>query len=157
MQKVKKSIEALIEKTIDSFGYELWGIEFFVNKSGPLLRIYIEVEGGVEISHCEKVSRQISAIFDVEEIMKSEYTLEVSSPGLDRPLVKESQYLKYVDSKVQLKLIKSELNQKNFSGIIKGVNDGNLKIFTDGQLKELVIENIEKAKLVPNFQTENKI
>ena len=72
MQKVSKDIEVVIKKVIDSFGYDLWGVEFFLNnKSGPLLRIYIEVEGGVDISHCEKVSRQLSAVLDVEKVIAS--------------------------------------------------------------------------------------
>ncbi len=157
MQKVSKDIEVVIKKVIDSFGYDLWGVEFFLNnKSGPLLRIYIEVEGGVDISHCEKVSRQLSAVLDVEKVIKGEYTLEVSSPGLDRPLFTENQLKKYIDKEVQVKLIKSQLNRRNFCGIIKDIEDGNLEIMVDGKTKNLAIDNIEKAKLVPDFQMENK-
>ena len=133
------------------------GLNFFLNnKSGPLLRIYIEVEGGVDISHCEKVSRQLSAVLDVEKVIKGEYTLEVSSPGLDRPLFTENQLKKYIDKEVQVKLIKSQLNRRNFCGIIKDIEDGNLEIMVDGKTKNLAIDNIEKAKLVPDFQMENK-
>ena len=157
MQKVSKDLEVVIKKVIDSFGYDLWGVEFFLNnKSGPLLRIYIEVEGGVDISHCEKVSRQLSAVLDVEKVIKGEYTLEVSSPGLDRPLFTENQLKKYIDKEVQVKLIKSQLNRRNFCGIIKDIEDGNLEIMVDGKTKNLAIDNIEKAKLVPDFQMENK-
>ncbi len=157
MRKVPTNIEEMVVGVVESLGYELWGIELLPRqKSGQLLRIYIDAEGGVDLSACEAVSRQMSAVLDVEDPIHGEYTLEVSSPGMDRPLFSESQFSRYVDSEVRVKLHASVAGRKNYRGTMTAVSDGQVQLQVDGELVTLPLNEIDTARVVPTFQMENK-
>ena len=105
MNKVPTSLQALVEGTVDSLGYEPWGIELLPRPTGgQLLRVYIEKPEGIGVADCERVSRQLGAVLDVEDPIPGEYVLEVSSPGMDRPLYRPDQFARFVDQIVRVKL-----------------------------------------------------
>ncbi|NKB33428.1 MAG: ribosome maturation factor RimP [Pseudomonadales bacterium] len=141
-------VTELIEPTVSAFGLELWGVELIQQGKYSLLRIYIESEDGITIEDCEKVSRQVSALLDVEEPIAGEYTLEVSSPGLDRPLFAAKQFEQYTGSEVSLRMRSPVDGRRKFKGIIIGVRESVIDLQVDGSDFELDHRNVEKANIV---------
>ena len=144
-------LEQLFSPAISALGCELWGIDFRPQGKRSLLRIYIEKAEGVQVEDCEKVSRQISSILDVEDPISGEYTLEVSSPGMDRPLYKLEHFAAFAGNQVELRLRVSFENRRNFKGLLKGVEKDEVILEVDGEEYLLPHELIEKAKVVPTF------
>jgi len=148
---VKKSIallKDLIEPTIEALGVELWGIEHQSQGKFSTLRIYIDASEGIDIDDCEKVSRQVSAILDVEEPIGGEYTLEVSSPGLDRPLFTAEQFAKFNGNQVNLRTRTPIEGRRKFKGQIQEVRENVVCLDVDGTLYEIPHTEIEKANIV---------
>ena len=141
-------ITELIDTTIQALGLDLWGVELLQQGKYSLLRIYIEREEGVTIEDCEKVSRQVSALLDVEDPIAGEYTLEVSSPGMDRPLFSIEHYSKYVGSEVDLKLRRPIDGRRKFKGQIIKVSGDIVGLLVDGSEHDLEFSDIEKASIV---------
>jgi ribosome maturation factor RimP len=141
-------VTELIDATIQALGLELWGVELLQQGKYSLLRIYIEREEGVTIDDCEKVSRQLSALLDVEDPIAGEYTLEVSSPGMDRPLFSFEQYAQYVGSEVDLKLRRPVDGRRKFKGQIIKVSGDTIVLSVDGTEFDLDYAEIEKANIV---------
>lgn len=138
----------LIEPTVVAMGHELWGIEHIQQGRYSLLRIYIEGERGITIEDCAGVSQQVGALLDVEDPIPGEYTLEVSSPGLDRPLFTVIQFEQFVGSEVSLRLRSAVEGRRKFKGSIVKVNGDSICLRLDGSNYELVHSNIEKARIV---------
>ena len=148
---MKKSIallKDLIEPTIEALGVELWGIEHQSQGKFSTLRIYIDASEGIDIDDCEKVSRQVSAILDVEEPIGGEYTLEVSSPGLDRPLFTAEQFAKFNGNQVNLRTHTPIEGRRKFKGQIQEVRENVVCLDVDGTLYEIPHTEIEKANIV---------
>ena len=141
-------ITELIDTTIQVLGLDLWGVELLQQGKYSLLRIYIEREEGVTIEDCEKVSRQVSALLDVEDPIAGEYTLEVSSPGMDRPLFSIEHYSKYVGSEVDLKLRRPINGRRKFKGQIIKISGDIVGLLVDGSEYGLEFSDIEKARIV---------
>lgn len=151
MSTVKSSValvSELIEPTVAALGLELWGIELIQQGKFSLLRIYIEREEGVAIEDCEKLSRQASALLDVEDPIAGEYTLEVSSPGLERPLFTAEQYAQFVGSEVSLRLRTPLQGRRKFKGTIVKVTGDNISLLVDDAEIDLAQSDIEKANIV---------
>jgi len=151
LRKVNSSevlITELIGTTVQALGLELWGVELLQQGRYSLLRVYIEREEGVTIEDCEKVSRQVSALLDVEDPIAGEYTLEVSSPGVDRPLFSVEQYAKYVGSEVNLKLRRAVDGRRKFKGQIIKVSGDIVGLLVEGTEYDLEHSDIEKASIV---------
>ncbi len=129
-------------------GYEFVGCELMRQGRGSLLRIYIDSEEGITLDDCSKVSRQISAMLDVEDPIQGSYTLEVSSPGLDRPLFEIAHYQKYVGSRVKIRVHIPINNQRNFVGLLLRVEETNVHLLVDQTEVILSFSDIEKAKLI---------
>lgn len=154
MNRIPQNLQLLVEGVVDSLGYELWGIELLPRqKSGQLLRVYIEndAEEGVGLGDCEAVSRQLSAVLDVEDPIAGEYTLEVSSPGMDRPLYLPEQYARYVGEVLRVKLKSTAAGRKNFRGQLLSVGEGRLTVLVDGEQVTLAMGDIDSARVVPQF------
>lgn len=150
-EKLKNSIEQvqeLIEPTVSALGLQLWGIEHIQQSKSSLLRIYIEREEGVTIEDCEQVSRQVSALLDVEDPIAGEYTLEVSSPGVERPLFTAEQFAQYVGSVVKLKLRSPIQGRRKFKGTILKVEGNAIGLHADDLDFDLSHPEIEKANIV---------
>lgn len=144
----------LIEPAVNGFGLDLWGVEQSGQGRFTLLRVYIDGEAGVDIEDCERVSRQLSAVFDVEDPIAGEYTLEVSSPGLERPLFGISQFAKFAGAEVSLRTRTPVNGRRKFRGIITAVDEaaGKISIEADGVGHELAHDDIEKANIVYKHQ-----
>ncbi|WP_163832347.1 ribosome maturation factor RimP [Spartinivicinus ruber] len=151
MSKQHDALSELIEPTIDSLGFELWGIEFFTQGKHSKLRVFIESDAGISLENCEQVSRQVSSILDVEDPIAGEYTLEVSSPGLDRRLFKLDHFQRFIGSKVSLKLRIPFEGKRKFVGRINGVEEDEVVLQVDEHEYLLPITSIEKANIVPEF------
>lgn len=136
----------LVETTLTGLGYELVDLE--VSGRG-LMRVLMDKPAGITLEDCEQVSHQLTRLFAVEGVNYER--LEVSSPGLDRPLKKEADFVRFAGKKTQIKLRMPLAGRKNFSGIIGEVQDGVLKLEVDGNLVSIDLSNIDKARLVPTF------
>lgn len=143
-------LQALLEPSVNTLGYELVGVERTSNgPRGTLVRVYIDTEEGIRIEDCERVSHQISGVLDVEDPIRGNYTLEVSSPGLDRPLFTLAHFERFCGYRVKLKLRRPLDERRSFSGEIKAV-EGEEIVLADGEnTYRLPHAQIEKARLVP--------
>lgn len=142
-------ISDLIRPTVSALGVELWGVEHIVQGRFSVLRVYIDKGGdGITIEDCEKVSRQISGIFDVEDPIAGEYTLEVSSPGMDRPLFELAQFARYVGSVVAVRLRAPLEGRRKFKGVIQKVEADAVCLLVDEKEYVLPAATIDKANLV---------
>ncbi|MCP4075716.1 MAG: ribosome maturation factor RimP [Gammaproteobacteria bacterium] len=143
-----QDLTALFEPVVESMGYELVGIEFHSSEHHGVLRIFIDHENGITVDDCAKVSRQISAVIDVEDPIEMAFDLEVSSPGLNRPLFKLSDFEKFSGKTVKIKLGVALNGRKNFSGVLQGVAENQLVIIdVDNEIYELPYQDIAKANL----------
>jgi len=147
MSNLQEQIQQLLEPILGSLGLTLWDLDF--KKEGPqwLLRIYIEREsGGVTLSDCETVSRDLGTVLDVEELIPHAYTLEVSSPGLDRSLTKPEHYRKCVGTQVKIKTYQLINGEKVFRGKLIGLEGNAVVLETDkGEVLRITLEAIAKA------------
>ncbi len=141
------ALEELLESTLQGLGYELVEVERLAHNK--LLRIFVDKEGGINIDDCVAISNHLSRLFAVESIDFGR--LEVSSPGLDRPLRKEADFLRFNGETVKLKLRVPIEGQRNFVGVLRETNNGIIKIEVEGKLLDLELSNLGKARLVPKL------
>jgi ribosome maturation factor RimP len=137
----------LLESTVTGLGYELVDVER--SPHGRLLRVFIDKPDGVSVDDCVGVSNHLSRLLAVENIDYGR--LEISSPGLDRPLKKTSDFIRFAGESAKLKLRVALQGQRNFVGVLRGVQDGILKLEVDGKMLDLELGNLEKARLVPKL------
>ena len=148
-----RDLTALFEPVIESMGYQLVGVEFHGSVQHGTLRIYIDHEKGIGVEDCATISRQISAILDVEEPIQQAYDLEVSSPGLNRPLFKPGDYEQFSGCPVIIKMAVAFEGRRNFKGVIQGVKQSKtVQIMVDNEYYELLISDIAKANLIGNVK-----
>ncbi|ADL55287.1 ribosome maturation factor RimP [Gallionella capsiferriformans] len=136
----------LIEVTVSGLGYELVDVE---RAGRGLLRVFIDKPDGIAVEDCQVVSNQLTRLFTVENIDYDR--LEVSSPGLDRALKKEADFIRFVGQKAQIKLRMPIAARKNFIGVIGEINDGVLQLDVEGVPVAIELTNVDKARLVPTF------
>lgn len=148
MKSSVEKVTQLIESTVQALDLELWGVEHASQGKYSVLRIFIEREAGVTIDDCERVSRQVSAIFDVEDPIAGEYTLEVSSPGMDRLLFTPQQFKQYCGEEVSVRMRTPVDGRRKFKGTLTDVVDDIIHIQVDGSDYELPHGDIEKANIV---------
>lgn len=148
MKSSTEKVTQLIEPTVQALDLELWGVEHASQGKYSVLRIFIEREAGVTIDDCERVSRQVSAIFDVEEPIAGEYTLEVSSPGMDRLLFTPQQFQRYRGEEVSVRMRTPVDGRRKFKGRLTDVVDDIIHMQVDGSDFELPHGDIEKANIV---------
>lgn len=147
-----EKIQAIAERVVTSEGLTLVDVELKGGKSNPLLRIYIDKPHGVSHQDCKVVSEQVSAILDVEDPFPGSYVLEVSSPGLDRKLVKASDYQHFAGRRARVILKEPLDNQKVWEGRLAGLESGRIRLdMNEAGMKEIELENISKARLVPEW------
>ncbi|AMK29284.1 Ribosome maturation factor RimP [Pseudomonas putida] len=146
-----EQLQALLAPVVEGLGYQCWGIEYFSQGKHSVLRIYIDKEDGILVDDCEAVSRQASAILDVEDPISSEYTLEVSSPGMDRPLFTLEQFAAHAGEQVKIKLRTPFEGRRNFQGLLRGVEEQDVVVQVDQHEFLLPIDSIDKANIIPSF------
>jgi len=148
------ALHALLQPVVDGLGYELLGIEYQQGRHDGLLRLYIDHPEGICIEDCEQVSHQVSGVLEVEDPIRSKYVLEVSSPGLDRPLFALEHFQRFVGQYAKVRLqrplvLESGQTRKNFNGLLTGVENQEVLIEVDQVMYRLPYEQIDKAHLVP--------
>ena len=139
----------LIRPVVEGLGCELWGIEHLSMGRHSTLKIFIDSPNGVDIEDCARISRQVSSLLDVEDPVSGEYTLEVSSPGLDRRLFRLEQYPDYVGQLLQVRLKRPFEGKRKMTGQLRGVEDDEVVLGFEDEEVILPFEEIERANVVP--------
>ena len=142
-----QQIVELLQPTVAALGYELWGVEHIGQGRHSVVRVYIDSTNGITVDDCARASEQISSILDVEDPISGEYTLEVSSPGMDRPLFGLAQYAGFTGQVVELRLRSAFEGRRKFKGILKGVEGEDVVIQVDDHEYLLPHSAIEKARV----------
>jgi len=145
------ALHALIEPVVSAMGFELWGIDHLSQGKHSRLVIYIDHDEGISVDDCADVSRQVSAVLDVEDPVPGEYKLEVSSPGMDRPLFTLEQFARYAGHVVAVKLRLPFDGRRKFQGLLAGVESDEVLLHIDGEEYCFPIEGIDQARVVPQF------
>lgn len=148
----EQQLQVLLAPAVTALGYEFWGLEYLTHARQAVLRVFIDSPNGIGVEDCAKVSRQLSAVLDVEDPITIEYTLEVSSPGMDRPLFTLEQYQRYIGENVKIRLRSPFEGRRNFSGRLVGVETDEVVVVVEDHEYLLPIEMIDKAELVPQFE-----
>jgi ribosome maturation factor RimP len=142
-----QQLSDLIGQVVAGLGYELVTVEG--SPRGRILRVFIDIARGVTVDDCEAVSNQLTRVFEVENIDFDR--LEVSSPGLDRPLVKPADFERFAGADIRLRTRVPVSNQRNFTGVLKGLRDGVVAVDTGRGELLVAFDDVEKARLVPKF------
>lgn len=144
---MREELISLLEPAIRGMGFELVELEF--KPGGDLLRLYIDIERGVTVDDCETVSRQVSGILDVEDPIPGRFTLEVSSPGIDRPLRTLAHFSHFAGQRVKIQLDAPFEGRRRYTGTLLGVESDMVHVKVNDSVCELPFERIEKARLAP--------
>jgi len=144
-----QQITDMLRTTVEALGYELWGIEYLSQGRHSVLRVYIEAENGIAVEDCAKVSEQVGSVLDVEDPIAGEYTLEVSSPGMDRLLFRLDQYPAYVGEVLELRLRVPFEGRRKFKGVLTGVEGEDVVIQVDDHEYLLPHSAVDKARIEP--------
>ena len=142
-------LRALVEPAVERMGYELTDLEARLSGKGGVLRLFIDRENGVGLADCEKVSRAVSALLDVEDPIPGHYDLEVSSPGLDRKLTKPDHFQRFTGETVKVQMRFPIEGRRRFRGRLVAVEDANIVLEVDGAEHSLPLASVDSARLVP--------
>lgn len=151
MSTIDNRLTEMLEPAVEAAGFELVGIEYIRAGKHSILRIFIDHENGIDVDACAEVSHQVSAVLDVEDPITTEYNLEVSSPGMDRPLFKAKHYSEHTGEMVTLQTVMPTDGRRNFKGEIVGVDGEMVTVKVDGQDYTIALANVKKANIVPQF------
>jgi ribosome maturation factor RimP len=144
---IRNDIERIVAPIIEELGFELWGCEFMPHKNSALLRIYIDHSNGIGIDNCEQVSHRLSHVLEVEDVLPTNYRLEISSPGIARILFYPTQYPRFVGHEIQVKLYQAIENQKHLKGILEVVNSDGIQLKVGNRDLVILFSQIAKANL----------
>lgn len=150
MKQASERLYQLIEPIVAGMGYEAVGIEF--DQHRRILRVYIDKPDGITVEDCSAVSHQTSGALDVEDVISGQYSLEVSSPGLDRPLFKLDHFVQFVGRQVRLHLRRAVSGRRNFKGLLRSVAGEQIMLEVEGESFEIPYDFIETARLIPDFE-----
>lgn len=151
MASKQELLQAMIAPIVSSLNCELWGLEYLTQGKYTTLRLFIDAENGVTLEDCESVSRQVSSVLDVEDPIDGEYTLEVSSPGLDRPLYLVDHYARYVGEQVNVRLRVARDGRRKFKGTIVAVEGDDVRLAVEDKEYVIAVDAIDKANIIPRF------
>ncbi len=151
MATLEQTLKDMLSPSVEDLGCELWGIE--CQRAGRFLtvRLYIDKEGGVTVDDCADVSRQVSSILDVEDPIADKYNLEVSSPGLDRPLFTLDQYARFIGQEILVHLRIAVSDRRKWQGILEGIDNDTIRLTVEGNTQQFVFGNIQKANVIAKF------
>ena len=141
----------LLRPTVEDMGYVLWGIELISPGRRPTVRVYIDADTGISVDDCAQVSHQVSGVLDVEDPIKGEYTLEVSSPGVDRLLFEPAQYEPYVGEMVDIRLRLPVEGRRRFRGTLIGTDGELLVVSIDEEAFSLPMRSVDRARALPRL------
>jgi ribosome maturation factor RimP len=148
---LRDTLAALVQPVVEGLGYELWELEYSPGRGNGFLRLYIDAEAGITLEDCERVSRAVSALLDAEDPVPGQYTLEVSSPGLERPLRTAAQFARYVGETVYVELGQPVEGRRRLSGRLVAVGAEAVDVDVEGQRWSLPLAAIRKAHLAPDL------
>ncbi|WOT06006.1 ribosome maturation factor RimP [Shewanella youngdeokensis] len=151
MATLERKLVELLKAPVEALGHELWGLEYIQAGKHSILRLYIDNEKGIFVDDCVDASRQVSAVLDVEDPISTEYTLEVSSPGVDRPLFTAQQYELYTGETVKVQLTMPVAGSRNLKGTVIGIEGQMLTLSVDGNELIVALDNIRKGNLIAKF------
>lgn len=151
MAKFEQKLTELLRPAVEETGKQLLGIEYISAGNNSVLRLFIDHENGINVDDCAEVSRQVGAVLDVEDPISSEYNLEVSSPGVDRPLFELAHFQEVIGETINVKLSMPLNGRRKFKGPLIGIENNTLIVEVDSIDYELVISNVDKANLVAKF------
>ena len=153
MGRAPESLVNMIRPAVEPLGYELVGVEYVSQGSGSghTLRVFIDHANGIGVDDCVAVSHQVSGVLDVEDPIQGNYDLEVSSPGLDRPLFYKEHFERFAGSQVKVTMLSKIEGRRRFKGLLKGVKEEGVLVLVDNEEFVLPLDQIEKARLVPEF------
>jgi ribosome maturation factor RimP len=151
VSKKVEALTALIAPAVQAVGFELWGLEFFQQGRRSVLRLFIDGPEGVGVDDCAVVSHQVSGVLDVEDPIAGEYTLEVSSPGWDRPLFTLAHFSKFVGTEASVRLSSPLGGRRRYKGLIQQVTADAVELLVDGATVSIPFAAIDKANIEPNF------
>ncbi len=144
-------IHELVTPVLDSIGFELIDLEYLSVNGRWVLRLYIDKEGGVTIDDCAYASNELGDLIDVKNIINHDYVLEVSSPGLNRPLKREKDFLLAIGEKIKIRMIRPIEGCRNFTGRMIDFHDNNIRLETESGIIDLPLGEVDKSNLVYDF------
>jgi ribosome maturation factor RimP len=147
---LRDTLAALLTPLIEGLGYELWELEYSPGRGNGFLRLYLDAEAGITLEDCERVSRAVSELLDAEDPIPGQYTLEVSSPGLERPLRTAEQFGRFVGETVFVETVQAVEGRRRFKGALTAAGAETVEVEVDGQRLTLPISGIRKAHLAPD-------
>ena len=149
---IEARVREIATQVADSTGLELVLLEFGRAGGRAIVRLTIDKEGGVTLEDCASYSRRVGAVLEIDDPIPSAYSLEVSSPGLDRRLVKPDDYVRFQGKPIRVSLTSPLAGRRNFRGVLKGLEGTDILLELEaGQLARLPLESVDKARLVPEF------
>jgi len=152
MPRESAELRKLLEPAVTALGFELVGVEFVHGKRG-LLRVYIDSEDGVTVDDCQAVSHQVSGVLDVEDPIPGQYSLEISSPGLDRPLFHARDFERFAGHEVRLRLSVPVNGRRKFKGTLLGFRGEQVVVQTEDEELMVSLDEIDQARLVPDYES----
>ena len=147
---LRDTLETRLAPLVEGLGYELWELEYSPGRGNGFLRLYIDAEAGITLDDCERVSRAVSETLDAEDPIPGQYTLEVSSPGLERPLRTAQQFARFAGETVFVETVQPLEGRRRFKGTLAAVGDATIEVEVDGRRWTLPVAGIRKAHLAPD-------
>jgi len=147
---LRDTLAALLAPLVEGLGYELWELEYSPGRGNGCLRLYIDAEAGITLDDCERVSRAVSELLDAQDPIPGQYTLEVSSPGLERPLRTAQQFARFVGETVLVETVQPQEGRRRFKGTLAAAGDETIEVEADGQRWTLPVAGIRRAHLAPD-------
>jgi ribosome maturation factor RimP len=150
---LRDTLTALLQPVVSGLGYDLWELEFLPGRGNALLRVYIDTEAhaGITVEDCERASRAVSEVLDAADPVPGNYTLEVSSPGVERPLRVARHFAPYAGEQVFVEMVHPVDERRRFKGRLAAAGDDTIEVEVDGRTHRLPIAGIRKAHLAPDF------
>jgi len=148
---VPEALEELMTSVVEGLGYQLLGIVEASAGRRRILRVYIDSEDGISVEDCEKVSHHVSDLLDVEDLIRGSYILEVSSPGLDRPLFKARDYVRFSGHRIRVRTERMIEGRRNLVGKLVGIDDAGIQLQVDEQILHIPLDGIERARVIPEL------
>jgi|TARA_R110002073_G_scaffold334916_1_gene525568 ribosome maturation factor RimP len=150
MSRRSDELNALLGPVVEAMGYEFWGLEYLQGR-GAVLRIFIDKDDGISVDDCAAVSHQVSGVLDVEDLISGEYNLEVSSPGMERPLFTLDQYARYIGESLQLKLLAPIAGKRRLKALLEAIEGEELIVKAGEEALRVPFSQVDRANLVPTF------
>ena len=149
---IVERIMDLTEPILEDMGFELVDLDYLMERGRWVLRLYIDTEKGVTLDDCARVSRELGDVMDVHDVIAHKYVLEISSPGLDRPLRKEKDFIRVIGKKIKVRMVAPVQGRRNFTGYLIDFQQGNLLMESNGEKVALPRSEVDKANLVYEFE-----